>query len=170
MVLNNSEYNAAYYGDVKESGGLRHDAGYSNYLEIIKEKAYLKRSEDVLNKVSGKILELGCGVGTYAKLAREKGLDWTAIDFSEWCKRHEETQIIKAEAESFLLSQADNSFDYIVSFAFIECLKDDDLRVMQIQMDRVGIKQIHSTYKNPNPLYYNTSVKSRIPEALNVVG
>ena len=170
MVLKLSDYNAAYFGDIKESGGSRHDAGYSEYLDIVKEKPYLKRCERVLNVVSGRILELGCGIGTYARIARSRGLDWTAIDSSDWCKRHEVTNIIKTDALSYLKSQSDNSFDYVVSFAFIECLGDTELRIIKKEMDRVGIKQLHYSYENPNPTYYNTSVKRRISKAENIIG
>lgn len=137
---------------------------------MVKDKPYLKRADRVLKVVSGKILELGCGVGTYAKEARKQDLDWTAIDVSPWCKRHEATPIIKQDAMTYLQSQPNDSFDYVVSFALMECFDDVEIQKLKIEMDRVGRNQIHLTYKNPNPRYYNTSVKSRIPEAKNLVG
>lgn len=168
MVLTIDKYDAAYFGDVITSGGLRHEAGYSNYLEIVKEKPYLKRADRAFNAVSGKILELGCGVGTYAKEALNRGLDWTALDSSNWCKRHEVTKIIEQDALTYLRSQANNSFDYIVSFGFIECFDNGGLEALKTEMDGVGRNQLHYTYKKPNPLYYNTSVKSRITEAQDI--
>lgn len=174
MELTQAEYNAAYFGDDDERAGARHDAGYSNYLHLVTEKPYIKRPDRVFNAVSGRILELGCGVGTYAEMARSptrtrRALDWTALDWSNWCKRHEVTLIIEQDALSYLQAQADNSFDYIVSFGFIECLADSDLGVMKTEMDRVAINQMHLTYVNPNSLFYNTSVKSRITEAIDLV-
>lgn len=169
MILSRSQYDAAYFGDIIESGGLRHEAGYTYYLDLIKEKPYLKRSDRVFNTASERILELGCGIGTYAKIALSRGLDWIALDWSLWAKQHEVTPIIEEDALTYLLAQANNSFDYIVSFGFIECFTDGQLLVLKNEMDRVGINQIHLTYENPNPLYYNTSVKSRILDAIDLV-
>ena len=170
MVLDRLDYNAAYFGDDSERNGSRHDAGYSDYLDIVKEKPYLRRANRVFSTVSGKILELGCGIGTYAKIAKDAGFNWTALDFSDWCYRHRETRIIKQDALSYLKAQRDNSFDYIVSWGFIECLSDEELRIMKTEMDRVATNQMHLSYKNPNSLYYNTEVKTRIDGVLNIIG
>lgn len=166
MVLAKSDYDAAYFGDIEESGGLRHDAGYSNYLEIVKEAGYQKRSDYVLSKVSGRILELACGVGTYVRLAKQRGLDWVAVDASDWCKRHEEAPLIEQDALTYLQSQSDNSFDWIVSFAFLECLSPSQLLQYYKETKRVGKNQIHSVYKSPNPKYYESRDISQLKQIL----
>lgn len=148
---------AAYFGDMKASGGLKHEAGYSNYLDSVKQSGYLKHAEYVLDKVSGKILELGCGIGVYAKEGISRGLDWTAVDILTWCKEHEVTSIIKSDALAYLQTQDDNSFNWIVSFAFLECIPNPDLLQLYNEMKRVASTgQIHSTYKSPNSTYYES--------------
>ena len=169
MVLKQKDYDAAYFGDTIESGGLRHDAGYRYYLKLILQKPYQKRCDRFINAASGKILELGCGVGTYARKGRVQGLDWTAIDVSNWCKRHEVTTIIENDALTFLQAQTNNSFDWIVSWGFIECLKDSDLKTMKDEMNRVCINQKHFSYTNPNSQYYNIDVKSKITDVRDII-
>ena len=84
------------------------------------------------------------------------------------CRLHEETKIIQQDALSFLNNQPKNSFDYIVSFAFLECFSNDDLKFLKLQMDRVAKKQIHYCFKDPNPIYYNTEVNSIISEVKTI--
>lgn len=159
-------FDAAYFGLDPD---LKRNSGYDNYLELIKEIPYLKRADRALSKVSGKILELGCGVGTYQKLAEKKGLDWLGIDSSTWCYQNKVTEITFSDALDFLKSQKDNSFDFIVSFAFLECQNEKQLQLIKNQMDRVAKNQLHYCYKNPNPDFYN-SKNHMIIGVNNIIG
>lgn len=163
MVLNRNKYNAAYFGDITESDGLRHVAGYSNYLEQIRNSIHKKRIEDFIKKhniqVRDKVLELGAGIGYYCEIALAKGIEWNCLDVSQWCYDHAklETQsrFILQDAVTYLPTLVDNSYDYIVSFGFIECFEDSIIRTIIPILNRVAIKQIHSFYKKEPNQYYN---------------
>ena len=62
------------------------------YDDIYKDKDYVKESEDIekiirmflfTNERQLKMLDLGCGTGTHAKLFTEQGFDVTGVDFSK---------------------------------------------------------------------------------------
>lgn len=171
--LTSKDFSPAYFGDIEESRGLRHDAGYTNYLELetnyIAERNIKKFFTRHNIPKTVRVLELGSAVGFMGKIAKQEGhTDWVCVDWSNWCKRHEVYPVIEQDALTFLTSQDDNSFDYIISKAFLECFNDDALKILKIEMDRVGKNQIHYLYKEPNPLYYNTSVKLIISEARDI--
>jgi len=166
MVLNRSQYDAAYFGDLDESGGLRHKAGYSRYLisqtdgfEREGLEAFLLR-HDIPKDV--KVLELGAGIGFLGKVATDQGYtNWTCVDWSNWCKRHEVYPVIEEEALIYLQAQPDNSFDYIISRSLIECIKPNELQDHAIESKRVGIKQIHTVSLEVNTKFYTLKT---IPE------
>lgn len=160
MVLNRNKYDAAYFGDLDESGGTRHTAGYSNYLEL--ETNYVTRRNIVAFLTrhnipkTAKILELGAGVGFMGLVATEQGYtDWTCVDWSNWAKRHEVFPVIEEEAQTYLELQTDNFYDYIISRAAIECVPQNKLQALAIEAKRVAVKQIHSTYLAANLTFYN---------------
>lgn len=160
MVLNRNKYNAAYFGDVIESGGTRHDAGYSNYLELQTNYIARRNIKKFLTRhnipKNAKVLELGAGVGFMGLVATEEGYtDWTCVDWSNWAKRHEVFPVIEESAIVYLQAQTDNSFDYIVSRAAIECIPQNKLQTLAIETKRVAPKQIHSTFLAANLTFYN---------------
>ncbi len=160
MVLTRNTYDAAYFGDVSESAGLRHDAGYSDYIQqqtnyIVRRRiiAFLRRHN--IPK-SAKILELGAGVGFMGLVATEEGYtDWTCVEWSNWCKRHEVFPIVEEDAFIYVTAQAPSSFDYIITRAFIECFAQNDLGGIVGRFATVADKQIHSTYASAKAQFYN---------------
>lgn len=168
MVLTQSQYDAAYFDDREESNGLKHSAGYTEYLKFQTDHVRKAKILDFLNKhkipKDATILELGAAVGFAGLIAKEQGYkNWTCLDWSDYCKKHEVYPIIKQDALTWLKTLDDNSYDYIISFAFLECCNNDGLTNCKTEMDRVAVKQIHQCHERPNPLYYNTEVKSTIP-------
>ena len=160
VALIRSDYNAAYFGDVVESVGLRHDAGYSNYLELqtnyVQRRnivAFLKRHNIPKN---AKILELGAGVGFMGLVATEEGYtDWTCVDWSNWTKRHEVFPVIEEDAFIYVTAQPPASFDYIITRAFLECFDQGDLDGIIGRFAMVANKQIHSTFLSAKAQFYN---------------
>ena len=74
------------------------------------------------------VLELGAAVGFMRKVAIEEGYtNWTSVDWSNWCKRHEVSVIVEQDGFSYLQAQADNSFDYVITRALLECIDTKDL-------------------------------------------
>jgi len=115
VFLNRNKYGAPYFGDVIESGGLRHDAGYSDYLGFAigwKERLIIQKfltRHNIPKNV--RILELGASIGFMGKVATEEGYtNWTCVDWSDWCKRHEVFTIIEEDALVYLNSIPDNSY------------------------------------------------------------
>jgi len=159
MVLQRNKYDAAYFGDVIESGGTRHDAGYTNYLELHtnwKQKLQIQKflTRHNIPKTS-KILELGAGVGFMGKIATEEGYtDWTCVDWSNWAKRHEVYPVTEEDGLVFLQAQTDNAFDYIVSRAFLECIPSNQLQNYATEGKRVATNHIHTTFLSANTQYY----------------
>ncbi len=159
MVLNINQYDAGYYGDVESD--LKRKSGYSNYLEQQSQALIQKRLQTFLDRYNipknAKILELGAGCGHLAKLARENGYtNWIAVDWSAWCQANKVfDSLIKQDALSYLQTQPDNSFDYIISRALVECFSANDLVKFLDECSRVGTNQIHDTFPDPNPNYYN---------------
>jgi len=157
MILKRKDYGAPYFGDPSQPP--KHDAEYSNYIELHTNwrakrsiKKFLIRHNIPKN---AKILEGGAGIGFMGKIATEEGYtNWTCVDWSNWCKRHEVYPVIEQDVLSYLQAQADNSFDYIITHALIECIPLNQLQALATEAKRVGIKQIHATYIQPNAQFY----------------
>lgn len=187
MVLTTDEYDAAYFGDVVESGGLRHDAGYTDYLEQSRKqsfnesnpgKVFNKRSEGFkkLLETEGledtQIVELGGGPGDLAEVMLEDNFDWTVVDVSPWCQAHSSPFIpaqnfILQDAQSYLEAQNNNSIGAIVSARFIECLDDTQAQALFTEIRRVTQKQIHFVSEIANPLFYNVKTLEQWRDTFN---
>jgi len=85
-------------------------------------------------EIKGKILEIGCGEGHNAIYLASKGLDVTAIDFSENALKHARQHAKKARVEcNFLtkdyhnLESINNKFDFIFDWRFFhELINEKD--------------------------------------------
>lgn len=173
MVLTTDQYDAAYFGDTVESGGLRHDAGYSDYLEataknrfnennptknfnpLAEEWKKLLENEGLENAA---IIELGGGTGTLAAAMLEDGFDWTVVDVANWCFRHKEVpdeNFIEQEAIAYLEAQGNNSIEAIVSSRFLVCFDDATLVNLISLMRSKSQQQVHIIDENPNGTFYN---------------
>lgn len=144
--------------------GIHRVYGYNNYEKTIKDPNFLKRFDDCAKVVTGKILELGCGLGTYSKLAFDKKMNWLALDSSKFCFENREIDFILSDAFEYLNTLENKSINFIVSFDFLECNDDEYLKRLKTQMDRVSINQIHYSRKKLNEKYYNPNVRNIIDE------
>lgn len=158
MVLKTEEFDAAYFGDVESD--LKRKSGYSNYLELqtnwIQKERYEKFIASHDFKPGDKILELGAAIGYFGKIARVNGLTVKCVDVSQWCydnRLHPDFE--KADALEFLKTLERKSFDYIISFGFLESFDDVQLRALIILMNQIAKKQIHRIYEEGNPKWYN---------------
>ncbi len=157
MTLTREQYDAAYFGDSKSD--LQRRSGYSDYLRQIND-GWEKKWKDFIAehnlKSTDKILELAGGIGHFAKVAREQGLDVTCVDWSQWCFDNKVIEdLIHEDALTYLKSQPDNSFDVVVSFFFLDCIQKDQLELLSQEIKRVSTKQIHWIYPRRNADYYN---------------
>ncbi len=156
-MLSRKQYDDAYFGDPKSD--LRRRSGYSDYLYQVDIDFCNKWKDFIVEhelKSTGKILELAGGVGYFAKLAREDGLDVTCVDWSQWCYDNKLiSDLINEDALTYLKSQKDNSFDVVVSFFFLDCIAKKQIPLISKEIKRVAKKQIHWIYPRRNADYYN---------------
>lgn len=72
----------------------------------------------------GRMLDLGCGGGDYAKMARDLGFDLIACDIhSDGFGYHDEMVFVKTDIND-RLPFMDSSFDYVLFFEVIEHLRN----------------------------------------------
>jgi len=169
-MLESYQFDSAYFGDPKSD--LKRRSGYSNYLEYVNtdwyERKFLKPffEKYPLTKTNS-VLELGAGIGMFGKYS--KNPNWICLDVSSWCFENKVyDNFKKIDVLNALPQYSNNQFHFIVSYAFLDCLSDENLEKLKIQMDRVGIQQIHYTVKTPNTEYYNSMVKSKILEVQEI--
>jgi len=173
MVLLPSEYDAAYFGDVIESGGLRRDAGYSDYLQEVQKYRFnpanptkpfnptaemWKKLLEVEGLENAQITELGGATGALGVSMLDDGFDWTVVDVANWCFRHKQVpdiNFIEQDALSYLQAQGNNSIGAIVSVRFMDCLADVDAQILIDEMRRKTQQQIHFIDEVANVLFYN---------------
>ena len=158
MTLAEEDFDAAYFGDVESD--LIRKCGYLDYLALktnhIQKEIYEKFILAHAFRPDDKILELGAAVGFFGKIAGINGLNVKCVDVSQWCYDHRlHSDFEKASAFQYLKTLGSKSYDYIISFGFLECLDDAKLQALIILMNRVAKKQIHCLYGIGNPKYYN---------------
>jgi ubiquinone/menaquinone biosynthesis C-methylase UbiE len=95
--------------------------------------AYMEASK----MISGKILEIGCGVGRGLDILRENCQQYTAIDkngklIAMLRQKYPDLRFIEQSIPPFD-GVIKNSFDCVVSFQVIEHIEDDNLFVKEIQ-------------------------------------
>jgi len=150
-------FDDAYYGAVESD--LKRKSGYSNYIEYITSDFYNRTVIKPFFKkfdFAGKtVLELGAGIGVLGK-ASKRGNTWLCLDASQYCYDNRVHNTFKMnDALEFLTTEGDNTYDYIISFGFLESIDDTKLLDLIKQMNRVAKKQIHGVYNEGNPEYYN---------------
>lgn len=165
MVLDPSRYNAAYFGDTAESGGLKDVNGYTGgYLQNGQRNRFDSGDEAnpynpeikaIIDDIESRqtfnnidVLELGGSVGFYSEYAKALGVrSYDIIDVSNWCFRHKLASVdnfFEADARTALLTRRRNQYNLIFSKQFLECIDDADLPSLITEMNRVALtKQIH---------------------------
>lgn len=151
-------FDAAYFGAVESD--LKRKSGYSNYLEQqtswIQKEFYEKFIVSHDFKPGDKILELGAAIGYFGKIAGINGLNVECVDVSQWCYDNRlHPSFTKADVITYLGTLEDKSYDYIISFGFLECFDDTRLQALIILMNQVAKKQIHRVYRKGNSKWYN---------------
>lgn len=165
MVLPISRYNATYFGDTVESGGLKDVAGYTGgYLEKGQRNRFDEGQEAfpynpeikaIITEIESRqtfnnidVLELGGAVGFYSEYAKDLGVkSYDVIDVSNWCFRHKIMSVdnfIEGDAITVLPTLRRNQYNLIFSKQFLDCIDDIDLPVLIAEMNRVTLtRQIH---------------------------
>lgn len=173
LALTTDEYDAAYFGDTDESGGLKHIAGYSNYLEKANEKSRfdtgnegnpynikrenLKKTLETLGLENTSITQLGGGCGHLGAEMIEEGFTWHVVDVSNWCFRHKvipDENFTEQEALPFLQAQGNNSLGAILTTRFMVVLATADIQPLIDEMRRTTREQVHFIDEQANPEFY----------------
>ena len=165
MVLTTDRYNAAYFGDTVESGGLKDVNGYTGgYLEKGQRNRFdegdeanpynpeIKKfideieSRQTFNNID--VLEIGGAVGFYAEYAKDLGVkSYDVIDVSNWCFRHKVAAVdtfTEGNALTILPTLRRNQYDLVFSKQFLDCVDDSDLPGLITEMNRITkSRQVH---------------------------
>lgn len=97
---------------------------FQEYLqESLSYENYFNNKTSDINKLSakGKLLDIGCGPGTFIKLAKKSGWDIVGLDTSKYSAdicRQQNLPVICGEIKSSKLKK--DSFDFITAFQLIE--------------------------------------------------
>jgi len=173
MVLTTDAYDAAYFGDVEASGGLKHIAGYSDYKRTANMKnrtdndtglpvnSLRSRYEKLLESqslVGRTVVELGGGMGHLGAWGLSKGINWTVVDVSPWCNDNKvvpPANFVLSDALTYLQTLSNKSVDVIVSSRFLVCYTDADIQILIDEIKRVArVKQVHIVDESANPTFY----------------
>lgn len=124
-----------------------------NYVFQRSKLAYVKASEIV----SGKVLELGSGMGYGIRIIAPGTSAYLALDKHKPPFDPEKFSMVKFQETVFPpLPLADNSFDFVISFQVIEHIQDDRLFLREInRVLKPGGKFIVTTPNKPMSLTRN---------------
>ncbi len=94
-------------------------------IEIKKRyKKYLEEAEKILNK-KGELLDFGCGIGNFVRVAAEDGWDAYGIDISSQAVKYAKEQLLNVRQGKIEESGLqDNFFDIVTMWDVIEHLED----------------------------------------------
>jgi len=145
--LNFKNVNTKEYWDkiYKDEGGL---GTWRTYPE--KVEAILKIMGD---KKNISVLELGCGVGIFAKKLKEKypDLDYYGIDISEYAIKELEKQGFEGKVKNLPPIDMDRKFDYIIGLELLEHLDDEPRLKLIKEVSKMGDQAIFTVPDNCMP-------------------
>ena len=140
--------------------------GYGDYQGKRPHDDWLERAQTLIRNygLSGKVLELGCAMGSWVEAMRRTGLEAYGLDLpwpidfalaNLWPEL--EPCLVKADARDYLSSSVrrKGEWDFIVSWNFLECLSDKDLRLVVPKLDYVAKDQIHIIDPRADGEFYN---------------
>ena len=97
---------------------------------------------------SSKILDLGCGEGSFIKRMNDKGFNAQGIDSNEECAK--ELNVILGCVPEALMEFESNSYDIITSFHLIEHMPLDKYKKMILEIKRLLKKNGKIIFETPN--------------------
>ncbi len=177
-VLKPEEYDISYFDGSKTV--LRHNAGYDKYERFYRGRGPNSTGEhfrdiaktlfDKYQLNGKKVLEIGCAKGFLVKDLRDFGADAYGIDISQYaidsCEPEVAPYLTVADARTFLANYVDNEFDFVFSLRFFECLTDDELEGVILELNRIAKVQYHRTGSSENVNFY----VNRTKEILSTLG
>lgn len=131
--------------------------GYGRYMPVKPHRDWHQRTSTLMESygLSGSVLELGCAMGSWVRAMRDLGLDAYGMDL-DWPIRVGLS--VWPELRPYLI--VDNvveacyeDWDFIVSWNLLECLSDEDLKVLAEKLKR--FKQIHIVDPRTDGQFYN---------------
>lgn len=159
-VLDPSEYDASYFDGRLQT--LKHNAGYGRYFNWQRFDGagstgswwgdYAAGWLNQLSLSGKKVLEIGCAKGFFVEQMVDAGVDAYGLDVSDWCinscnqagtdqaavlRRPDLAARFTVGDATSPLPYANNEFDWVVSFRFLECIADADLPGVISEMNRV---------------------------------
>jgi hypothetical protein len=176
MVLNTKQYDAAYFGDCVESGGIKTTYGYTCYMRQTgqrnrhvlgkEESPFNPRLKMLSSKMVGidlaniSVLDVGGAVGFYSEYGKELGIStWDVFDLNigTWLERHKLDAVdkfITGDARTDLSKIKTNSYGMVFSSRFLDCIDDKDIPGIIKEMNRISGKiQVHIISETSNKFY-----------------
>ena len=181
-ILQPTEYDIKYF-DPKNplnTSGLEHVAGYSKYSRVQYNQVstrHVPTLEDSTGTIFGdlckgmnimvnsrfigkKLLVLGCAYGFEVEGFRALGIDAWGIDVSAYAISQAKPAVLPylevADARTKLATYKRNSWDYVFSRWFLECMSDADLTTLIPDMNFIcKSDQVHIVSTLSPPDYYN---------------
>jgi ubiquinone/menaquinone biosynthesis C-methylase UbiE len=168
MVLPTTDYDAAYFGDVDESGGIKKMYGYTGGQNGVSGHEFQSQQNRVLegetenfnptlkglmDKITGhdltnvKVLDVGGCTGDHAVYAKRMGVgtyDVLDLNIDTWCSRHVNPLVdnfFTGDAITELAKKStfkNNSYEVVFSSRFLDCLDDADIPTVVTEMTRIA--------------------------------
>ena len=105
------------------------------------EDAWIEKYDEMISSYSGKLLDLGCGVGQYSKYFDDKGFSVTSADISERALAYLSEKYAGIDTVRVDMTQplpfADNSFDVVFANLSIHFFSESDTRSLIAEVKRI---------------------------------